>query len=499
MRYCVLTVFTILLAGCTGPGDQNDTLDLVVTGVTVVSIGSGYSLSPVDVYVHDGRILAIEAPTGESGRVATTVLDGTGKFLIPGLIDGHTHLNEVPGMTFEQERDHPEIARAARAQIPRSFLYHGFTTVVDLNASPAVIEQWNAAEVRPQAYFCGASPVFDGYPMSWMPKPARYKIMPYFLFDASRADEFPKGFDPAQHSPSAIVDRIHADGGICVKTHFERGFGGRGDLPVPTAELVRSLVDAAHSKGLPVLMHANSQQAQGFGVSTGVDAFAHGMWTWDDRSLTEIHTGVTEIVDEAIENNIALQPTIQVLYGEQDIHNPDYLNDPRLKHVVPARLIDWYRTDEGQWWAKRMLRIPIVAQLVDEGRWDELDAPPIARVSATLAYFVANGGRLLFGSDTPSDPTYANPPGLNGRFEMDRWIDAGVTPRQLFSAATADNAAFYGLDEEIGTIMPGKRADLLLLRRNPLEDVVAYDAIDYVILGGVVIERSVLSAVGKTP
>ncbi len=498
MRFGFIAV--LLAAGVNGCGqapDQSDTIDLVIEDVTVISSGIEHLSRVADVYVDDGRILAIKTPAEEKNRDAARVLDGAGKFLIPGLIDGHTHLNEVPGMTFEHERDYPDIARSAREQIPRSFLYHGFTTVVDLNATPGVIEQWNAAEVRPQAYFCGASPVFDGYPMSWMPKPARYAIMPYFLFDESRADEFPAGFDPARHSPSAVVDRIHADGGICVKTHFEKGFGGRGDLPVPTAELVMALVDAAHAKGLVVLMHANSQQAQGFGVGTGVDAFAHGMWTWDDRTLTEIHAGITEIVDEAIARGIALQPTIQVLYGEQDIHNPDYLDDPRLKEVVPARLIEWYRTDDGQWWAQRMLRIPIVAQLVKAGRWEELDAPPIARVSATLKYFVSNGGRLLFGSDTPSDPTYANPPGLNGRIEMDRWIAAGVTPRQLFLAATAENAAFYGLDIEIGTIDPGKRADLLLLQRNPLEDVAAYDTIDYVVLGGELIERASLSAVAR--
>ncbi|MGI9261523.1 MAG: amidohydrolase family protein, partial [Woeseiaceae bacterium] len=356
------------------------------------------------------------------------------------------------------------------------------------------IQRWNALEVRPRAFFCGAAPVFDGYPMSFMPKPARYEIMPYFLYDRSRADEFPAGVDPARHSPAAVIDRISADGGICVKTHFERGFGGRGDLPVPSSELVLQLVAAAHAKGLPVLMHANSETAQAFGNGTGVDAFAHGMWTWNDRSLTEIHTDIEQIVDESIAKGIALQPTIQVLYGEQDMHDPDYLADPRLPDVLPQSLLDWYPTEDGQWWRRRMLGIPIVAQLVEEGRWQELDAPPIARVSAALKYFVSKNGRLLYGSDTPSDPTFANPPGLNGRIEMDRWIAAGVKPSQLFIAATRTNAEFFGLNDEVGTIETGKRADMLLLRDNPLESVTAYDTIDLVILGGEVIERSSLAA-----
>ena len=495
MRIGFVTVLAAFaFPGCASDDGASGTADLLITNVTVISSGGTASPVRMDVIVDDGRIISVEESATHRNGSATTTIDGTGKFLIPGLIDGHTHLNEVPGMTFEHERKYPDIASAARHQIPRSYLFHGFTTVVDLNSEPRVIEQWNSISVGPQAYFCGASPVFDGYPMSFMPKPARYKIMPYFLFDESRADEFPGGFDRSQHSPSAVVDQIHADGGICVKTHYERGFGGRGDLPVPSVELVRALVEAAHARDLPVLMHANSESAQSFGLGTGVDAFAHGMWTWNDRSLTEIHTDIEEIVDETIARNIALQPTIQVLYGEQDIHNPDYLADPRLRQVLPESLISWYRTEDGQWWRHRMLRIPIVAQLVEEGRWEELDAPPIARVSAVLGYFADNGGRLLFGSDTPSDPTFANPPGLNGRIEMDRWIEAGISPSQLFVAATASNAEFFGLGDEIGAIETGKQADLLLLRENPLERVSAYDTIDYLILDGKVIERSSLAA-----
>ncbi|MCP5092315.1 MAG: amidohydrolase family protein, partial [Gammaproteobacteria bacterium] len=466
----------------------------MIRDVTVVSVDNNLQSVTTSVLVQDGKVILIGNPPADRVSDATTVIDGTNRFLIPGLIDSHTHLNEIPGMTFEHERSYPDIASQARNQIPRSYLYHGFTTVIDLNSHPQPIDNWNSQTIRPQAYFCGASPVFDGYPMSFMPKPARYQIMPYFLYDESRADDFPEGIDPRRHAPEAVVERIESDGGVCVKTHFERGFGGRGNLPVPTRDQIQTLVDAAHSKGMPILMHANSEAAQSFGVETGIDAFAHGMWTWNDRSATAMHAEVKKIVATTIERGISLQPTIQVLYGEQDIHNPDYLEDPRLAHVLPASLLAWYRTSDGQWWRQRMLKIPIVAQLVEQGLWDELDAPPIARVSNVLGYFANNGGLLLFGSDTPSDPTFANPPGLNGRIEMDRWIAAGVSPLQLFAAATVGNAEFFGLDDEIGTIALGKRADLLLLRANPLVDVSAYDTIEYVILGGAVIERSTLSA-----
>jgi len=478
---------------------------LLLKDVIVVSAHQGEEPKPVpeptDILIQNSTILAIGKDLKQPIDGAVEVIEAADQFLIPGLIDGHTHLNEVPGMTFDHEQQFPEVSRQARYQIPRSYLYHGFTTLVDLNSEPDTIDAWNKQKLRPEAFFCGASPVFDGYPMSFMPKPLRYQIMPYFLFDESRANSFPEGFDPVRHTPQAVVKRIKQDGGICVKTHFEKGFGGRGDLPVPELDLIQQLSKQAEQLNMPVLLHANSELSQGFGVKSGVSAFAHGMWTWNDHSATSLSastsTNIVEIIDTTIENNIALQPTIQVLYGEQDIHDPNYLNDPRLKNVLPESLIEWYATEAGQWWKTRMLNIPIVAQILKEDRWQELNEPPIKRVSAVLHYFASNGGRLLFGSDTPSDPTFANPPGLNGRLEMDRWSAAGVSLQQLFAALTINNARFYGMEDRLGSVEVGKYANLLLLRENPLEKISAYDSIETVILKGKVIERSSLSADAK--
>jgi imidazolonepropionase-like amidohydrolase len=115
----------------------------------------------------------------------------------------------------------------------------------------------------------------------------------------------------------------------------------------------------------------------------------------------------------------------------------------------------------------------------------------MSRVVAPLAEAEAN---LLFGSDTPSGPTYANPPGLNGRLEMDNWIAAGVSEEKLFRALTIDNAEMMGLDGEIGTVEPGKTANLLLLGANPLDSITAYDTIQTVFLHGEPIARETLSA-----
>lgn len=469
--------------------------DLLIRNVTIASPERARASTPVSVHIDDrGRIAEIAARPSRRALRARRTIDGDGHFLAPGLIDGHTHLDEIPGMIPEQEARHPEIAAAARRQLPLSYLYHGFTTVIDLNGRPGPIAAWNAAPLRPQAYYCGGAPVFDGYPMSYLPRPLRYRIMPYFLFDPARADAFPAGFDPAAHSPEAVTARMQGDGAICVKTYYEPGFGGAGGLPVPSVALIRRLAAAAHARHMPLLLHANSQAAQAFGLEAGVDAFVHGIWKWDERDAAAMPPGVAAVLDAVAARRLGWQPTFQVLYGERDLFDPAFLSDPALAEVLPRSLIDWYSAPDGQWWRTRMLGAAYIRADVEADRWQRIDADAIERLAQALAYLARRDARLLFGSDTPSDPTYANPPGLNGRRELGRWIAAGATPAQAFRAATIANAEFFGLDREIGTVAVGKRADLILLARNPMTDATAYDTIEQVIVNGRPIARATLSA-----
>src|SRR5256885_17226431 len=98
----------------------------------------------------------------------------------------------------------------------------------------------------------------------------------------------------------------------------------------------------------------------------------------------------------------------------------------------------------------------------------------LSRNDRATAYLAAHHANLLFGTDTPSAPTYANPPGLNGWLEMQRLVAAGATAAQIFQAATLANARALELDRDIGTVEVGKRANLLLLRQDPTQTVEAY-------------------------
>jgi imidazolonepropionase-like amidohydrolase len=80
----------------------------------------------------------------------------------------------------------------------------------------------------------------------------------------------------------------------------------------------------------------------------------------------------------------------------------------------------------------------------------------------------------------------------NGRLELQDWADAHAPASLILRAATLDNARALRLSRELGTIEVGKRADLLLLSRNPLLDVRAYDSIEAIVLDGRVIQRETL-------
>src|SRR5712671_4800716 len=220
--------------------------DLQIEHVTIVSPERVSPMRDALVRVHDGRIVAIARArdtTAQSSR-DTISMDGSGLFLAPGLIDSHVHLGQIPGMTPDQEVQHPDIAKAARDQIPRSYLLYGFTTLIDLISTPQELALWKNHEIVPDTYFCGGAALMDGYAMNFAPKPQRYQYWPYMLIESGT--QAPDGIDPAVHTPQAVVSRMKADGAICVKTFFERGFGGVRDLPVPKLETIREVVKAAH-------------------------------------------------------------------------------------------------------------------------------------------------------------------------------------------------------------------------------------------------------------
>ena len=444
---------------------------LVVSNVTVVSPERAQPLEHAYVRILDGRIAAVS----ERPLRGAVEIDGMGRYLIPGLIDSHVHLAVPPGfpapMTAAQAAAHPEIVAAALEQDPRSYLFFGFTTVIDLVGSAQRTVQWNARELRPDAFFCSAAAIINS-----QIRPAGF---PYFSYGVTMQEQMPPVVDPARHTPEAVIARMAADGAICVKTIYERGM-------MPTVEQLRTLVAAAHARDLPVFIHANRKRGQAVAVAAGVDAIVHGMWR-DQNEPAELDDEAREILAEVARGNIGYQPTTQVIVGLLAMIQKDYLARPDLPDAYPAALIDLYASAEGAAGRPIWLRTAgVEAQTRLRGT--------IGRATEVTRILNEANARLLFGSDTPSDLIYTNPPGLNGRLEMNNWIAAGVPRDKLFRALTIDNARMLKLHDRIGTVEAGKTANLLLLRADPLRSVEAYDTIETVFLHGRPIPRAELSA-----
>lgn len=420
-------------------------------------------------------------------------IDGQNKFLIPGLIDSHVHIPDVQGMVYHHMEKYPALVADFKKQMPRSYLYFGFTTLINLGGiSEEQIQFFNDQPLKPDLYHTGRSgaSVANGYPMNFAPEQVRFDAVPNFIYLESEAENIPAKFNRTDHTPEAVVKRIKESGAIAVKTYYESGFRNMSKLPVPTREIVEDLQKLAHKNGLVLTVHGNSLEAHSFLSDVGVDIITHGLWNWGkykDVPHDSLPREIKEVLDTQIRKQIGYTPTLTVIQGEKVLADTEFLNDPQLKHVVPAAMINWYKTEEGQWFAKDL--------------FNDYSSEEVHRIyekiqshgQLALKYLSDNGGLILFGTDTPSAPTYGNQPGYNGYWEMKLMHEAGVPPEKILASATINNAKAFHLDSLVGSIEIGKRANMILLTKNPLEEIEAYDNIETIILGGNVIERKELS------
>ena len=421
-------------------------------------------------------------------------IDGTGKFIIPGLIDSHVHIIPgVQGMLPHHMEKYPELAAEFEKQMPRSYLYYGFTTVINLGGiSEERIASFNSQEVKPNLYHVGYSgaAVANGYPMNFTPKEFRFDAEPNFIYMESQAESIPDKYDPANHTPKAVVKRIKNSGAIAVKSYYESGFGRMMGLPVPTKGIMKDLLTEAHSNGLVLTVHANSLEAHSFLVDVGVDIIAHGIWNWGtykDVPRDSLPLEIKRILDVQIEKQIGYTPTLTVIEGEEALIDHEFLDQPGLKKVVPKDLLKWYKTEEAQWFAKEIFN-----ELTAEEAhilYDNVQA----HAMLALKYLSDNNGLILFGSDTPSAPIYGNQPGHNGNWELKLMKEAGVPLDKILASATFNNAKAFQLNSSLGSLAIGKKANILMMTKNPLVDIEAYDAIEKVIIGGKVLKRQDLA------
>ena len=472
---------------------SNQTANRVwITDVIIVSPESLDHIEKGSVLIENGRIARVDRNQGAKRPAGATVVSGQGQYLIPGLIDSHVHLASVPGMTFDHSESKQKMVEEYFRQLPRSYLYFGYTTLIDLAVfRPQVMENFRQAPLHPDLYDCGGSlPFANGYPMSFLPRATRFKPFPNFIYDPKHADRIPAEYKPEDHTPAADVARVKSSGAICVKTYFERGFADDKNLPVMGSDVLAEIRKAATQDGLVLMMHANGFEAQKFATDGDVDVIAHGMWHWGELDKrTELPDEIKRLLDRIVDKRIGYQPTMQVLYGEMAYFDPDYLTMDNVGKVTPKELLEWFQSPEGKWFGKELNEDGAPDAAIIKG----YEQGPLRRVGQVVAYLASKDANFVFGTDTPSSPTYGNLPGLNGYLEMRQLQKAGMSLAQIFRAATINNAREFKMESQLGTIERGKIANLVLMKQSPLERVEAYDSITTVWVHGKAVPRDDLA------
>jgi len=495
----VAVVFMLLssFAAFAGSASNQGTSRIWITDVAIISPENLDHIAEGNVLIEDGRIVSVERRRGTKKPAGATIVSGKGQFLIPGLIDSHVHLASIPGvqyeMSFGPDAAKPVMIDEYLKQLPRSYLYFGYTTLVDLAVvERRVLDEFRQAPLHPDLYDCGQSlPIANGYPMSFATPPTRFQVFPNFIYDPKEASRIPSEYKPQDHTPAAAVAKVKNSGGICIKTYFERGFGRDRNLPVISADNLAEIRKDATQAGLVLMMHANSFEAQKFAVDGDVDVIAHGMWNWGDlENQSELPAEIKSLLDRIVDKRIGYQPTIQVMGGLRAYFDPQYLTMQAIPKVIPAGMLAWFNSPQGKWFKKEISDDDTPDPAMLEG----FDGGPLPHVRLVVGYLGSKDADFLFGTDTPSAPTYGNLPGLNGYLEMQQLQKAGLSLEQIFRAATINNARRFKIDSQVGTIEAGKIANLVLLKKSPLESMDAYDSIVTIWVHGKQVSRASLAA-----
>ena len=376
----------------------------VLTNATVVDGLGGAPATARAVVVRDGRIASIvsasDAPT--SGRV----IDLDGKYLLPGLIDGHVHIGTV--------------AQARKA------LQTGVTTVRSMGVSNYA--DVGLRELTAKGIIDAPEILAAGYHVR--PHPAQA----LFIDDPSLSDLWSgvRGGEAFRRVTAANLER----GVNWIKiTSTERA--GLPDTDprkqTMTEDEIRAVVDEATNRGVPVASHAHGDEGGWAAVSGGVRSIEHGSYLSD------------ETLRLMKEKGAFLVPTVAVV---QDLMTPggDY-DDPVLqvrgRHMLP-------------------------------------------RLMEVVEHAHEIGVKVVAATDTGYRPEST----LTLQHDIEMLTKCGLSPMEAIQSATQVSAELLAIDDRTGTIQVGLEADLIVVDRNPLENILALQDVLLVSTNGkVVLDR----------
>ena len=423
---------------------------LAIEHVTVLAMTAGGGVLPDQtVIIRDGRIASIEASSG--AKVASDVkrVNGTAKFLMPGLTDAHVHLeNDRLLRLFLQN---PQIAtgtvRTEDVLLP--YVANGVLQIVDLSATSETVGQRDDVESgRVVGPHIAMAAMIDGADPIWPVGMTRVAAIP-------------------EDGRQAVRDAA-AEGYEIIKVY------GRLDLPTFTA-----IVDEARKLHMPVVGHIPQRGRgiteqffqSGFGMVAHAEEFAQQTDVPSDANIPRY-------VEMAKRSGTWLTGTLSLdeRLVEETAH-PETLRTRSELHFLPPLVYDMVTKHN-----------PYVAQASTE-RLEYLRAI-VAFNKKLVPAFAAAGIPVLAGTDTPVPGMVA---GFGLHDEMEAMARYGLSNKLVLEGATRLPAEWLGTAADRGVIAVGKRADLLLLDANPMEDVTNTRRISAVIAGGRFLTRAELN------
>jgi imidazolonepropionase-like amidohydrolase len=452
---------------------------LAITHVTLIDGTGAAAQLDMTVLIMRDRVAAISSASSASLPSHTTIVDGQGKFLIPGLTDMHVHL------TGAGEPD------GSRKFIIPLLIANGITSVRDMGGYlesllPLRHEIEDGKRLGPRIYLAG--PYLDGNPPAFQPS--------LVVTNAVQAS------DDVHDLKQRGVDFVKVQSNLSRDVYFKIAEAAKsehisfvGHVPdrVTAAEAsAAGQRSIEHLTGVLRACSANEPKLmrEQFLAATGKEKHVSSpvrQLDWNRELLQSFsETQAQALIEKFVANGTWQTPTLILL--QQDAYaaaNPAAMSDPRRKYV-PRNVFDR--------WAKNSAQTEPVTKLTNNSVRQGL----MGKSEHVVGEMQSAGVKILAGTDTAAPFVY---PGFSLHQELALLVQAGLTPMQALQSATSRAAEFMGKNATQGTIEKGKVADLLLLDADPLADIHNTSRIRGVVVRGKMFDRSaldeLLSAVEK--
>ncbi|WP_394971281.1 amidohydrolase family protein [uncultured Croceitalea sp.] len=461
MRLFLVLFGCLFLWGCPPLPDKSD---IIIKNVNLIDIATG-EIEKKDVFITDGRITKIITKgEGNAYYKADIIINAKGKFAVPGFWDNHVHFRGGDSLI------------AANKNLLKLFIANGITTVRDAGGdlTPQVIHWKNAIEkeelLGPTIFTSG--PKLDGPKATWAGS----------LVVENKKD-IAKALDSLQRIPTDYVklydSRISAEAYLNTIVEAEkRGIITSGHMPF-TVEL-----NDAFNAGIDGVEHlyyimkgCSSQEVQ---ITEQLRKKEIGFWQAMPVLQNSYDTSVAaNIFSTMKEKQVYSIPTLHIGKVLSYLDEVNHSNDEYLKYMGSGII----KTYEG-----RINRVKNSSPETIQNR-KELDT-----FFGELAKTMSDAGvSLLAGSDSGAFNSYTYP-GISLHKELEVMVEVGISPLQALQNSAYKGSQFLQKDTDYGRLIEGNVADIVLLNKNPIEDIKQTQNIAYVIKGNQVLDKENLNA-----